>query len=214
MRSRAEDYEISIFLLVALLPPLLAAAVFWVLPIGDLGADRTAMAARDYSDMWAAGRLVALGKTRALFDIEIFNAELRSMFGAGFTHQIWPYPPPTLLLAVPLSALPLFTGFLLYTAATMGLLWLALRSSGLTIAASAIVLLSPAVAHNALAGQNGSLIAAILFGGLALVSRRAILGGAILGVLIIKPHLVLLPLCLVASSNWRLFSPWQFREAY
>jgi hypothetical protein len=34
--------------LVALLPSILAAAVFWVLPIGDLGADRTAMAARDY----------------------------------------------------------------------------------------------------------------------------------------------------------------------
>ena len=204
MRSRANDYEISVFLVVALLPPLLAAAVFWVLPIGDLGADRTAMAARDYSDMWAAGRLVALGKVNTLFDIEIFNAELRSMFGAGFTHQVWPYPPPTLLLAVPLSALPLFTGFLLYTAATIGSLWLALRSSGLTVAASAIVLLSPAVAHNALVGQNGSLIAAILFGGLSLVPRRAIMGGAILGALIIKPQFgLLLPLCLAASGNWR-----------
>ena len=38
------------------------------------------MAARDYTDMWAAGRLVLLGKLDTLFDIEAFNAALRSMF--------------------------------------------------------------------------------------------------------------------------------------
>ncbi len=126
------------------------------------------------------------------------------MFGAGFTHQVWPYPPPTLLLAVPLSTLPLLPGFLLYTAGTVGLLWLALRSGGLTRAASAAVLFSPAVAHNALTGQNGSLIAAILFGGLSLVHRRPILAGAILGALVIKPQFgLLVPLCLVAAGHWR-----------
>ncbi len=188
----------------ALLPPVFAATVLWILPLGHLNADRAAMAARDYTDMWAAGHLVALGQGDALFDLSAFNAALHAMFGAGFPHQVWPYPPPVLLLAVPLSMLPLLPGFLLYTAGTAALLWPALRSGGLTRAACAAVLLSPAVADNALAGQNGSLTTALLFGGLSIVHRRPVLAGIILGMLVIKPQFgLLVPVCLIASGNWR-----------
>ena len=192
------------FFVTALLPPLFAATVLWILPVDGLDLDRIAMAARDYTDMWAAGHLVALGQGDTLFDLSAFNAALHTMFGAGFPHQVWPYPPPILLLAVPLSMLPLLPGFLLYTAGTAALLWLALRSGGLTRAACAAVLLSPAFADNALAGQNGSLTAALLYGGLFLVQRRPVVAGAILGALVIKPQFVMLvPLCLIASGNWR-----------
>ena len=203
-RSRVAEHGMAIFLVIALLPPLLVGSVCWFLPIPDLGALRIAMAARDYTDIWAAGHLVALGKLDTLFDLQSFNAALRSMFGPGFPFNAWPYPPPTLLLAVPFSMLPLLPGFLLYTAGTVGLLWFALRSGGLTRAASAAMLFSPAVAHNALAGQNGSLIAATLFGGLSLVDRKPVLAGAILGALVIKPQFgLLVPLCLVAARHWR-----------
>jgi hypothetical protein len=192
------------FLAAALLPPLLAASVLWILPVAGLGADRIAIAARDYTDMWAAGHLVALGHGDTLFDLAAFNAALHFMFGAGFPHQVWPYPPPILLLAVPLSLLPLLPGFLLYTVGTATLLWLSLRAGGLTRPACAAVLLSPAVADNALTGQNGSLTATLLLGGLFLADRRPILAGAILGALVIKPQLgMLVPLCLIASRNWR-----------
>ncbi|MGC1407435.1 MAG: glycosyltransferase family 87 protein [Acetobacteraceae bacterium] len=198
------EYASTVFIAAALLPTLFAAAVLWILPVGGLSVDRSAMAARDYTDMWAAGHLVALGQGDTLFDLAAFNAALHSMFGAGFPHQVWPYPPPILLLAVPLSWLPLVPGFLLYTAATAALLWLALRSGGLTRPACAAVLLSPALADNALAGQNGSLTAALLFGGLFLVELRPVLAGVILGALVIKPQLgMLVPLCLIASGNWR-----------
>jgi Glycosyltransferase family 87 len=203
-KAGLDEYARAAFLVTALLPPLFAMIVLWILPVGELSADRTAMAARDYTDMWAAGHLVALGKGGTLFDLAAFNAALHSMFGAGFPHQVWPYPPPILLLAVPLSTLPLLPGFLLYTAGTLGLLWLALRCGGLTPAACSAVLVSPAVADNALSGQNAGLTSAVLFGGLALVHRRPVLAGAILGVLIIKPQLgILVPVCLVASGNWR-----------
>jgi len=202
-RSSLNDYGKALFLMVALLPPLLVTVAFWIVPIGDLGADRIAVAARDYTDMWAAGHLVASGEGHILFDQTAFNAALKSMFGAGFTYQVWPYPPPTLLLAVPLSMLPLFPGFLMYTIGTAALLWLALRSSGLKTAACAAVVLSPAVADNALTGQNGSLTGALLLGGLSLVQRRPVLAGVILGALIIKPQLgLLVPVCLVASGSW------------
>jgi hypothetical protein len=199
-----DEYARAAFLVTALMPPLFAMIVLWILPVGELSADRTAMAARDYTDMWAAGRLVALGQGDTLSDLAGFNAALRSMFGVGFPHQVWPYPPPILLLAVPLSTLPLLPGFLAYTAGTLGLLWLALRSGGLSVAACSAVLFSPAVADNALSGQNAGLTAALLFGGLMLVHCRPILAGAILGALIIKPQLaILVPVCLVASGNWR-----------
>jgi hypothetical protein len=199
----AENARVAL-LATALLPAFFVVLVLWILPVGELSADRTAMAARDYTDMWAAGHLVALGKGDTLADMAGFNAALRSMFGAGFPHQVWPYPPPILLLAVPLSALPLLAGFLLYTAGTPGLLWLALRRGGLTTAACCAVLLSPAVADNALTGQNSGLTSALLMGGLLLVHRRPLLAGASLGLLIIKPQLaILVPVCLVASGNWR-----------
>ena len=192
------------FIAAALIPLLFAAAVLWILPVGGLSVDRNAMAARDYTDMWAAGHLVVLGQGDTLFDLAAFNAALHAMFGAGFPHQVWPYPPPILLLAVPLSLLPLLPGFLLYTVGTATLLWMALRCGGLARSACAAVLLSPALADNALAGQNGSLTAALLFGGLFLVERRPVLAGVILGALVIKPQLgMLVPLCLIASGNWR-----------
>jgi hypothetical protein len=208
MTTRAKPalgaYARSALLATALLPQLLVVAVLWILPVGELRADRTAMAARDYTDMWAAGHLVAFGKGYILSDLAGFNAALQTMFGVGFPHQMWPYPPPILLLAVPLSTLPLLPGFLLYTAGTMGLLWLALRRGGLTAAACGAVLVSPALADNALTGQNASLTSALLFGGLLLVHRRPVIAGGILGALIIKPQLgILVPLCLAAAGNWR-----------
>jgi Glycosyltransferase family 87 len=203
-KPRLGEFARTAFFAMALLPPLFVVTVLWIWPLGELSADRTAMAARDYSDMWAAGHLVALGKSDTLSDLAGFNAALQSMFGAGFTHQVWPYPPPILLLAVPLSTLPLLPGFLLYTAGTLGLLWLALRCGGLTTTACSAVLFSPAVADNALAGQNAGLTGALLFGGMLLAHRRPLLAGAILGALIIKPQLgMLVPVCLVASGNWR-----------
>jgi hypothetical protein len=198
------NYATVAFILIALVPPLLVLTVLWIWPIAGLTADRTAMAARDYTDMWAAGRFVTVGNYDALFDKAAFNAGLKAMFGAGFPDQMWPYPPPILLLAVPLSALALAPGFLLYTVGSMSLLWLVLRLGGLTKIECWAVLLSPAVAENALAGQNGALTGAFLLGGLLLADRRPVLAGVMLGALMIKPQLgMLAPVCLLASRNWR-----------
>jgi hypothetical protein len=202
--TSARTIATVVFLMLALVPAMLAVAALWILPVGSQGADRTALSARDYTDMWAAGYLTAAGQGDVLFDLARFNAALQSKFGAGFPHQLWPYPPPIMLLAVPLSMLPLLPGFLLYTGGSMALLWLALHCCGLPRAVRAAVLFSPAVADNALAGQNGSLITALLLGGLSLVHRRPLAAGAILGALVIKPQFALLvPLCLIATGTWR-----------
>jgi hypothetical protein len=191
----------------SLLLPAIAATVVWLLPIQYVGDGRAALAARDYTSMWSAGHLATHGQLAALFDRGNYNAALRALFGSGLPTHVWSYPPPWLLIAAPVSTLPFFTGFLVWTCGTLCVLWIALRAGGLPASACAAVLCSPAAADNALAGQNGALTAALLLGGLLLADRRPVVAGAMFGALVFKPQLAfLLPICLLASGNWRALS--------
>lgn len=199
---RADPARVG-FMALALLPPVLVACVLWLFPLPHIEADRAAMAARDFTALWAAGRLAAAHAFDVLADPGRYTETLRAWFGAGFPAQIWPYPPPILLLAAPLSALPLVPGFLAYTVAMPLLLLMALRAGGLGWGCCAAVVFSPAVAENALTGQNGALTATLLLGGLLLLDRRPLLAGALLGALVLKPQLgVLAPVCLLAGRRW------------
>ena len=187
-----------------LIPSIWMAWLLWFAPLDGLMADRTALAARDFTALWAAGQAAAEHSLAVLSDPATFTDYLRTMFGPGIPNQIWPYPPPILLLARPLSAVPLGLGFVLYSIGSLATLWLAMSLGGLSVIARAAVLLSPAVAANALAGQNGALISALLCGGLLLIDRRPGLAGLMLGALIIKPQFaLLLPVCLLAGCYWR-----------
>lgn len=58
--------------------------------------------------------------------------------------------------------------------------------------------------NNMALGQNGALTAALLVGALLLAHRRPVVAGILMGLLAVKPHLgLLLPVCVVASRNWR-----------
>jgi hypothetical protein len=197
---------LGLFLALALVPVVVVAYVLWLAPMGGLAADRGAVAARDFTSMWAAGHLLFEGHLGALFDRASYNAELRTLFGAGFPGQVWSYPPPGLLLSAAVAALPVLVAFALWTGTTLAGLWVALRGGGFPPQAAALVMISPAVADNALAGQNGALVAALLVGGLLLADRRPAIAGALLGALIIKPQFgVLVPVCLLASRNGGAF---------
>ena len=198
---------LRIFLFLALAPSLCIAMILWVVPVHGLQADRVALAMRDFTSMWAAGGLVAEGRLQVLFDRSSFNAALQAMFGAGFPGQVWIYPPPGLLLAVPFAVFPMGLSFLAWIVGTAAALWHVLRAGGLSRAAAAAVLCSPAVAENALIGQNGALTAALLMGSFLLVESRPVVAGLLAGALIFKPQLaVLLPICFIASRNWRAFA--------
>jgi alpha-1,2-mannosyltransferase len=58
--------------------------------------------------------------------------------------------------------------------------------------------------RNALAGQNGALISALLVAGTLVTERSPVAGGVMMGLLAVKPQFgILLPVCLIARRSWR-----------
>jgi len=69
-----------------------------------------------------------------------------------------------------------------------------------------LALAFPAVFINVGHGQNGFLTAALLGGALALLDRRPLLAGLLLGLLVYKPQYgLLLPVALAAGGRWKCF---------
>ena len=129
---------------------------------------------------------------------------LRSLTGplnADFT-MFWKlkelaYPPPYLLFIKPFTMLPYGAAFILWVTLTGALYLWASREAKLPAIAN------PAAAFNGMIGQNGFLTGAIMFAGLHQLAASPWRGGAILGLLIIKPHLALiLPVAVVAARAW------------
>ncbi len=203
-RSRAPNLDWFV-LVTGLGPPLAVALLFWQVAaqIADVGL-RNAVMVRDAIILWTGGLLARAGDLAAVFDPHGYQVAAETVFGAGFAAPPWAYPPPMLLLAVPVSFLPVACGFVLWSAAGMALLWLGARAAGLGRTARLLAVLSPAAIENVLSGQNGLLTASLLLPGLVLLSERPWLAGALLGGLILKPQLaVLVPICLLASRNGR-----------
>lgn len=158
----------------------------------------------DFTNLWAGGVLAASGKLGILFDHDAYNAWLHALFSPRTYPQEWSYPPSLLLLGVPLAQLSLPAAYTVWTLTTLAMLGLTLRWGGLSPWVCAAVLISPGELNNIAFGQNGALTATLLIGGLLLAERRPVASGILCGLLTIKPHLgILIPVCLLASRNWR-----------
>ncbi len=117
----------------------------------------------------------------------------------------FPYPPTFLLVLWPLGLLPLRAAYAAWVGVTLPLYLLASCAGvrGKALMAFAM-LLAPATAICLICGQSGFLLAALLVGGLRLLPRRPVLAGILFGLLTYKPQFgILLPLALVAASQWR-----------
>lgn len=163
-----------------------------------------ATAARDYVNIWGAGHLALSQAFATIFHPGQFADWLAQIVGPELYQHSWSYPPSMLFLAVPFGLLPLIPGFVAWTVLWVGLLRGVLRAAGLPPRLCLALLVSPAVIENALAGQNGAITAALLEGGLLLLGRQPLIAGVLFGLLTMKPQLgILVPVCLVASQNWR-----------
>jgi len=165
----------------------------------------------DFTVFWQGAREALSGDLGQLFDGARFTATLNQEFAAWLSAPLplhpWIYPPHFLLLLLPVGLLPFPAAYALFLAVTFALAAVALlageRGLRCMILGSALAL-APGTALTAITGQNAFLTAALLVGGFRLIGARPMLGGALLGVLTVKPQLFLMvPVALVAAREFR-----------
>jgi hypothetical protein len=148
------------------------------------------------------GRLDLVYDTAAITHLQNTLYAARLAFELGFRPFL--YPPLWLLMLLPFGAMPFVLAvgaFLVFTAAASAA---ALRTAGLRWGAIAAVLTSPAAVWVVIAGQNTFLSVALLYSGFALLERRPVLAGVLLGLLAYKPQVwMLVPLALLCAREWR-----------
>lgn len=207
MPNPPKKIDISICLIlgaVALLADLFFLMLHWDVPQMSIRGTPYPLAA-DFALPWSAARLALANNAPAAYDIEkIFQFQQDLLgashrFGTGFF-----YPPFYLLILLPLGLLP-------YLPALFS--WLGLTFLGYAIVLSrfcrylptaVLGLTFPAVWVNLQFGQNGSLTALLLGGGILLLNTHPYAAGVLLGLLAYKPNLVILPLfALLISRQWK-----------
>jgi alpha-1,2-mannosyltransferase len=186
----------------------------------------------DFSSFYAAGTHVLDGHPDAPYDLARQHGRQQELFGAATPFYGWLYPPFFLFIAAALAWMPYGAALIVWQAATLGLYLLALRTilrtslpascspgpgtqvndtAQQTPASDPLWLLLavafPAVLVNIGHGQNGLLTAALLGGALAILDRKPLVAGILLGLLAYKPQFgLLLPIVLAASGRWRTFA--------
>ncbi|HWK40480.1 MAG TPA: glycosyltransferase family 87 protein [Croceibacterium sp.] len=156
----------------------------------------------DFLAFWGAARAVLEGVPQAAYDLAW---QERVQTGAGFDEwYAFVNPPPFLFAAAPFGALPFPLAWIAWNAVTYAAwCWAGVRAFPRLWP---LVLVFPGALIAAGHAQNGFLTGALLVGGVALLDRRPIVAGALLGALVIKPHLALLiPFWLAAGGRWRAF---------
>jgi hypothetical protein len=162
------------------------------------------MAYCDFSVFWLAGRLGSAQGPAVMYDsVKFFPAAMNML-----PHQIadlpFMYPPPMLPLTYLISRPGLAAGYYVFSAASVVLAVLLLRSSRIPWFAIAAGLLGPAGLWCLYLGQFGILCAALLVAGLARLEAYPATGGALLAGLFIKPqYAALVPVLLLARRHKR-----------
>ncbi|HTU11339.1 MAG TPA: glycosyltransferase family 87 protein [Allosphingosinicella sp.] len=156
----------------------------------------------DFISYWAAGRLGIEGQAPLAYDFAAHRAvELQATMVGGIPYG---YPPAFLFIAAPFALFP-------YPPAAVA--WVVLTWAAYALAvrlwlprAYWLAMALPPVLTNAITGQAGFLIAALFVGGMALLPKRPLLGGLLLGLMVVKPQLgLVLPFALAAGREWRGF---------
>lgn len=161
----------------------------------------------DFVLSWSTARLAADGRAADAYDIVRLSAFESAFSGYSDTSLSFFYPPTYFLAVYPLSFLTSYwLAFVLWLSATGAGYLLALWKAWPGWRTLWIGAASPVACVVVINGQNGFLSAALLGGGLVLLSTRPILAGVLIGLATIKPHLgILMPLALIAARQWTAF---------
>jgi hypothetical protein len=157
----------------------------------------------DFSNVYAAGRMALEGRATEVWDWNAHHAVQQAVHNdPAVPFYGWHYPPPFLLVAALLAALPYLAALLVWQGATLSAAALLVRRivpgrNSLLLAIGAPIVLV-CLGH----GQNGFLTATLLGSGLLLLDRRPLVAGLLLGCLLYKPQFALLvgPLLIVTVN--------------
>ncbi|HZR62485.1 MAG TPA: glycosyltransferase family 87 protein [Xanthobacteraceae bacterium] len=159
----------------------------------------------DFTSVYAAGRLALEGHAGAAYDWSLHYAAENAVVPHDYAAYLgWHYPPPFLMIAALLAALPYCIAFLVWVAVTLPLYLVSVRAVVGDKIGWLIGGAIPCLLPNIVSGQNGLFTAALIGGTLVLLPSRPILAGCCLGLLTYKPQFgILFPLLLVAGGYWR-----------
>lgn len=183
-----------------------AVASIALLAVRFLGAH--GVVRNDFATFWTVSHLLRQGALGEIYDPPRIAAHYHELFGGRPDEfpRYWPYPPMALFLMAPLALLPSFPSYLVWCLATLALFAASVRAYFGDNRRVLMLALAPSSCANIVFGQTGFVASALLVGGLALLERRPLLAGLLLGLLAFKPQLgIMLPLALAAARLWRPF---------
>lgn len=194
---RAEITRLSL-LSFALLFAILALSLGWVAigllnswwwhPPGFVNAGG-AIVGRDFVALWSAVTLALGGAPAAGYDQSLIHVAEQTAIGAPVGITTWYYPPSFLLLVLPLALLPYPAAAVLWVAGTFAAFVSVLQRIAPHPITWFAALVFPATAQCLISGQNGTLSAALIAGGLLSLERRPLLSGLCWGLLSYKPQM-------------------------
>ena len=185
-----------------LLAVTLIGAFGWIV-LSSGGLDRQGKPiGTDFVGFYTASRLALGGRPDLAYDVDAHWAAQQALFGSKLGYTAFFYPPPALLIYLPLALAPYFVSLAAWLTATGFAFYRVLR--GYLPSLDPLAFLAfPAVFMNAAHGQNGFLSAALIGGGLLVMDRRPALAGACFGAMAFKPHLALvMPFALIFAYRW------------
>ncbi len=184
----------------------------WVTPINE----------RDFAALWAAGKLAVSGHIDQVFDTEALRAAGAPLVGSKVVKLAYPYPPHALLIAVPLSLLPLSAAYVVWQSISAAMFYVAARPFAPQGFPKILAVLTPAALVSILFGQVGLFYGALwlfAFSGSAIAAACLTFKphlGALVGVEVIRRRqiiktvaifvsLVIASMLIFGIESWRLW---------
>ena len=166
----------------------------------------TLVLGRDFLNLWMYGRALLDGDPARFYDVATYNDALAGLLGPGYPGQNWPNPPTALVVMAAFGWLAYFPALIAWFAIGFLAFYLAGRREVADLRILAVTLISPAALLCVISGQSSFLTTAALLAIFALLDKRPLVTGVLIGLLTVKPQLGLLfPFVLVASGRWRVF---------
>lgn len=162
----------------------------------------------DFLAFWSAGRLALEGHPDLVYSEQAIQIAHREALPAlGDIVFPWRHPPPFLLLATPLAILPFPISATLFLAGTAWVFLYAARKFSPSQDDLLLAVAAPAALLHIGSVQTGLLTAGLTALAFVWLDRRPLAAGALIGFLVIKPHLAAFwPILLLLQGRWRTFA--------